>query len=53
MLAASGALWLLRDLLDIQADGILLLTGLSTLAVGAGIVCLPRLLRSGLDKSRC
>ena len=53
VLAASGALWLLRDLLDIRADGILLLTGLSTLAVGAGIVCLPWLLRSSPGRSRC
>jgi acyl-[acyl-carrier-protein]-phospholipid O-acyltransferase/long-chain-fatty-acid--[acyl-carrier-protein] ligase len=53
VLAASGTLWLLRDLLDIQADGILLLTGLSTLVVGAGIVCVPRLLRSSPSRLRC
>lgn len=45
VLAASGVLWLLRDLLGVRADGILLLSGVSALVVGVAIAWVPRLLR--------
>jgi acyl-[acyl-carrier-protein]-phospholipid O-acyltransferase/long-chain-fatty-acid--[acyl-carrier-protein] ligase len=42
VLLASGALWLLRDLLEIEPRGILLLTGLTTLAATVSALwCFP------------